>query len=99
MTTGQFVEKIIEAVDVANLAQTDLIRFLVGVPEIRGIEIEVLAVIIQAGASDLFRDGFDGPLPRVGIAEIEKEKTVPLLISQSLRCARRFQQPVGMLAL
>jgi hypothetical protein len=39
MTTGQFVEKIVETVDVTDLAQTHLIRLLVGVPEIRGIEI------------------------------------------------------------
>ena len=99
MTTGQFVEKSVEAVDVADLAQADFIRFLVGVPEIGRVKIEILPVKIEARAGDLFRDGFDGPLARLGIAKIEEEKSVPLLIAQSFRCVRRFQQPVGMLAL
>jgi hypothetical protein len=32
MTPGEFVEECLEAVDVTDFAQTDLIRLLVGVP-------------------------------------------------------------------
>jgi hypothetical protein len=54
MTTGQFIEKMVEAVDVADLTQADLVRLFIRVPEISWIEIEILPVKIEARAGDLF---------------------------------------------